>query len=722
MSRKTDLEGFIRDSYGIIHEYERQIQFEDRPEVKMRAQRSIDQQWAHIEGYWSEYRPLAGNGVPEDIAQITARFDASTQPPLRPVDVPTHQSSQMTVEHRQELVKVIARYPAFSGGAARGRSVVLAMAGLERFLPTLELSGPPRTVAGLLVSTLENYGPLPDRPGYHALGTLLSYLISLEDLPVVDAAFVATLIVKYRLVADPAYVAELVARYGIVRVAPLVHALSDLCVDLLKALQDPDDHEGYTVADLERIFGQPKSKLRYNLETLIDRGMAGRHGSPSRYYRLPPGLAYLIENDLIGDERPVSPAPERSSRVPAEPMRVFPARGVSGEVTLSRDEKRAVQGMLDRWAAQAPLPLGLKGYLSMLIDSTGWPRRDQVERVQGLTGISEYDAMQLVSFCLSRKTNPEDERYTYLGDLLVALMKRVGLEDREYLAALIATRGLVEGSVLGELDVPVPQWAGGSGPDVGPDLEWQGPTDDLVLEGYLRPEPNLQDVGWLRQAIQRAESVCLIQYRTPQGQERPSATGFLVGEGLVLTNYHVLQDPRFPGDVLLENVPHARLYFGQVTVEGGEVTRGREFEPVGGAGAVLASSPVKELDYALLRVEPIDAQTGWQGIRPAPYTLELPDEREGLHIIGHPVIGSAEAEEGVPMMLAQSGSGITWVSEAEGKLQYWTRSAGGSSGSPCFNDSLQLVALHHARRSKPFGSRGEGILFKSIHGEIVQFL
>ena len=200
MSRKTDLEGFIRDSYGIIHEYERQIQFEDRPEVKMRARRSIDQQWVHIEGYWSEYRSLAAGGVPDDITQIAARFAPPTQPASQQVDVSTQPSTQLTVEHRQQLVQLIARRPAFGQGSGRSRSVFLTLAGLDRFLTTLELAGPSQTVAGDLVSRLENYGELPDRPGYHALGALLSYLVSLQDIPREDARFVEDLILRYGLV------------------------------------------------------------------------------------------------------------------------------------------------------------------------------------------------------------------------------------------------------------------------------------------------------------------------------------------------------------------------------------------------------------------------------------------------------------------------------------------------------------------------------------------
>jgi hypothetical protein len=202
MSRKTDLEGSIRDSYGIIREYERQIQFEDRPEVKMRARRSIDQQWAHIEGYWDEYRILAGDGIPEDIVQITARF---AQPDFQPVDVPTHGASthgstRLTIEERRQLVRIIARRPEFGQGSGRSRSVFLTLAGLERFLSVIALAGPSQTVAADLVSRLENYGVLPDRPGYHALGALLSYLALLDDLPREDARFVEDLILRYGLV------------------------------------------------------------------------------------------------------------------------------------------------------------------------------------------------------------------------------------------------------------------------------------------------------------------------------------------------------------------------------------------------------------------------------------------------------------------------------------------------------------------------------------------
>ena len=76
MSRKEDLEQSIRESYRIIRDYEAVIRTSDRPEEKARARRMIDEQWALVEGYMAEYSPLVGGALPEEIAQIAARFSA----------------------------------------------------------------------------------------------------------------------------------------------------------------------------------------------------------------------------------------------------------------------------------------------------------------------------------------------------------------------------------------------------------------------------------------------------------------------------------------------------------------------------------------------------------------------------------------------------------------------------------------------------------------------
>jgi hypothetical protein len=70
------------------------------------------------------------------------------------------------------------------------------------------------------------------------------------------------------------------------------------------------------------------------------------------------------------------------------------------------------------------------------------------------------------------------------------------------------------------------------------------------------------------------------------------------------------------------------------------------------------------------------------------------------------------------MMLAISGSGVTGAYPDRGYLQYVSRTAPGSSGGPCFDDDWNIVAVHHAVRSKAFGVIGEGILMASIYDAI----
>jgi formylglycine-generating enzyme required for sulfatase activity len=76
MPRKDNLENGIRESYGLIREYEAIMRTSDRPEEKARARRVIQDQWAHVEGYLAEYRLLVGDALPEDLAQLAARFSS----------------------------------------------------------------------------------------------------------------------------------------------------------------------------------------------------------------------------------------------------------------------------------------------------------------------------------------------------------------------------------------------------------------------------------------------------------------------------------------------------------------------------------------------------------------------------------------------------------------------------------------------------------------------
>jgi V8-like Glu-specific endopeptidase len=95
-----------------------------------------------------------------------------------------------------------------------GRRLLVRQAGIDSRLRNVDWFGPASTVAGHVVDRLNNYGPLDDRPCFHALGALADYLLTRPEIPVVDRFFLACLIVSKNLVIDPAYLQRLRAQYN----------------------------------------------------------------------------------------------------------------------------------------------------------------------------------------------------------------------------------------------------------------------------------------------------------------------------------------------------------------------------------------------------------------------------------------------------------------------------------------------------------------------------
>ena len=81
------------------------------------------------------------------------------------------------------------------------------------------------------------------------------------------------------------------------------------------------------------------------------------------------------------------------------------------------------------------------------------------------------------------------------------------------------------------LDIPV------TTTDFGPNINWQGETDELQLQSLFQREPNYLDVGFLKRAIEQSVSVCRIEIPS----RNIMGTGVLITPNKVLTNYHVFQ-------------------------------------------------------------------------------------------------------------------------------------------------------------------------------------
>ena len=245
--------------------------------------------------------------------------------------------------------------------------------------------------------------------------------------------------------------------------------------------------------------------------------------------------------------------------------------------------------------------------------------------------------------------------------------------------------------------------------DFGPNINWQGLTEEIELQSFFKKQPDWYDVGFLQRIIEQAKSVCRVDLPTLN----VTATGVLIAPKYLLTNYHVLKVKGH--DNLEANAQNIQLNFGCFSLDDENETASKSFR-LNSQVPILASSPIEKLDYVLLQVEESLAQALNQEdtkIKPAKLDVNVTlSESDGINILQHP--------SGESMKLSITCDGITGVYPNSGFVQYINKTAGGSSGSPCFNEKGELVALHHAQRSKSFGTIREGILLSSIYHDLAQ--
>ena len=130
-------------------------------------------------------------------------------------------------------------------------------------------------------------------------------------------------------------------------------------------------------------------------------------------------------------------------------------------------------------------------------------------------------------------------------------------------------------------------------------FDWRGPSEDLELQSWLRTDPTWWDVGFLKRGLERASSVCRIEVPARD----TTGTGVLIGDRLVLTNYHLFGDT---GDEDREQLnaaaKTARLEFGCLTGANGQATNSA-IASVDPQDLILKSSPIQQLDFVLIRLD-----------------------------------------------------------------------------------------------------------------------
>lgn len=189
---------------------------------------------------------------------------------------------------------------------------------------------------------------------------------------------------------------------------------------------------------------------------------------------------------------------------------------------------------------------------------------------------------------------------------------------------------------------------------------------------------DLVDEFYLQRALVAAKPVMRITLRDPAGRERGWATGFMVSPRLLLTNWHV-----FPALDETNNAIAEANYVLDIT---GNPAPSYRFAIRGD----LFYFANEDLDFSLVAVDHMaqDGRTALAGFGYHRLIAEPNKIREGesMTLIQHP--------GGERRQFAIRENQLTKILDEF--LWYVSDTAPGSSGAPAFNDSFQVVALHHS--------------------------
>jgi V8-like Glu-specific endopeptidase len=210
---------------------------------------------------------------------------------------------------------------------------------------------------------------------------------------------------------------------------------------------------------------------------------------------------------------------------------------------------------------------------------------------------------------------------------------------------------------------------------------------------------------WLEKGLERCKAIARIGRETTKG----FGTGFLMdgkqihkklaGRPVLFTNAHVVSDdPKKNND---------SLTVAEVVITFESLSKEKEFS----VNKIFKSSTPNKLDYSVLLFTK-ESETRLKklikNIDPYPVANALPlkDGKQRVYIIGHPAGGSLQI----------SMQDNTLINHNDIKLHYRTPTVGGSSGSPVFNASWELIGIHHAGDEEMQSLDGSGRIYEANEG------
>jgi endonuclease G, mitochondrial len=189
---------------------------------------------------------------------------------------------------------------------------------------------------------------------------------------------------------------------------------------------------------------------------------------------------------------------------------------------------------------------------------------------------------------------------------------------------------------------------------------------------------DLVDINYLERGLQVSRAVCRIILLGPGGGDRGYATGFMVSPRLLLTNHHV-----FPSFSDAEGAIAEFNYELDILGHPKPTTRFNT-----SPGVYFWAN--EELDFALVAIDPTPtlgsmplAEFGWLRLNPQ---IGKINETEFVSLVQHPGGSPKECSIRENQLIKIENTTLVYKSDT----------APGSSGSPVFNDSWQVVGLHHS--------------------------
>ncbi|MEM9275928.1 MAG: trypsin-like peptidase domain-containing protein [Cyanobacteria bacterium P01_F01_bin.143] len=287
---------------------------------------------------------------------------------------------------------------------------------------------------------------------------------------------------------------------------------------------------------------------------------------------------------------------------------------------------------------------------------------------------STYVAISEIISYLSKYGRLTFENET-LGMFLNTLKEVTGIQQQKFLDKLLTKYDMMTPIV--------------SLPDVG---QWKGVETPADVFEKIIGENTLRPIAFLTQGLRVAQSVSYIGVRINEGSW--SGTGFLVTSNLLLTNNHVIPN----ADILTNTL--FRFNYEENFL--GEAQTPSEYRAK--SNGIFHTN--QDLDYTIVELE------GEPGIEWGCLPLAERDIRRNsrVNIIQHPM--------GRPKQISFQNNFVEYV--GGNVIQYVTSTLPGSSGSPVFDDSWEVIALHHAGGNIPEPNtkhryfRNEGIWIGSI--------